>query len=245
MSVKAIETAYKGCRFRSRLEARWAVFFDTLGLKWEYEPEGFELKSGRYLPDFRLWLTPEAYCWFEVKGRPPVVSEILKARELANATGVYAFIASGTMDVPHFRPYPGYIAAVKDGIDALATGIIEGARIWGEAPAEGARGVNMSAEQLHRTIELERSFLCGFYEDRCGRFDIDHLYVKDTGFAKPGTDAVFPIEKLRGVPDAVAVVGMRGFNQGGGRAYRSPRLVAAYAASRGARFEFGESGAAR
>lgn len=28
--VKAIDTVYKGYRFRSRLEARWAVFFDAL-----------------------------------------------------------------------------------------------------------------------------------------------------------------------------------------------------------------------
>lgn len=63
--LKAIETAYRGCRFRSRLEARWAVFFDALGLEWEYEPEGFELQDGtRYLPDF--WL-PEPAVWAEVK----------------------------------------------------------------------------------------------------------------------------------------------------------------------------------
>ena len=37
------ETKYKGYRFRSRLEARWAVFFDALGLKWLYEPEPFDL----------------------------------------------------------------------------------------------------------------------------------------------------------------------------------------------------------
>lgn len=62
--IKAIETRYKGYRFRSRLEARWAVFFDTLGLKWEYEPEGFETKAGWYLPDFYL---PEMDLWIEVK----------------------------------------------------------------------------------------------------------------------------------------------------------------------------------
>ena len=55
MSIKPIETFYKGCRFRSRLEARWAVFFDALGIDWEYEPEGFTLDFGiRYLPDFAL-----------------------------------------------------------------------------------------------------------------------------------------------------------------------------------------------
>lgn len=53
--LKPIETPYNGYRFRSRLEARWAVFFDTLGVEYEYEPEGFELGGGiRYLPDFRL-----------------------------------------------------------------------------------------------------------------------------------------------------------------------------------------------
>lgn len=53
--IKAIETRYKGYRFRSRLEARWAVFFDEMELRWEYEPEGFNLgNDGLYLPDFRL-----------------------------------------------------------------------------------------------------------------------------------------------------------------------------------------------
>ena len=44
--LRAIQTEYKGYRFRSRLEARWAVFFDTLGVKWEYEPEGYDLGNG-------------------------------------------------------------------------------------------------------------------------------------------------------------------------------------------------------
>lgn len=65
LTMKAIETIYKGYRFRSRLEARWAVFFDTLGVKWEYEKEGYDLDGVWYLPDF--WL-PEQECWFEVKG---------------------------------------------------------------------------------------------------------------------------------------------------------------------------------
>lgn len=50
--IKAIDTHYKDHLFRSRLEARWAVYFDTLGVKWDYESEGFELENGRYLPDF-------------------------------------------------------------------------------------------------------------------------------------------------------------------------------------------------
>lgn len=71
MTIKAIETRYAGCRFRSRLEARWAVFFDHLGIPWEYEPQGYELPSGRYLPDFWLPTVDAAGdplgTWFEVK----------------------------------------------------------------------------------------------------------------------------------------------------------------------------------
>lgn len=55
MTIKPIETEYNGYRFRSRLEARWAVFFDNAGIEYEYETEGYELQNGnRYLPDFYL-----------------------------------------------------------------------------------------------------------------------------------------------------------------------------------------------
>lgn len=92
--MKAIETSYKGYRFRSRLEARWAVFFDTLGIRWEYEAEGYDLgEAGWYLPDF--WL-PDLKYFFEVKGQKPSPEEVEKAFALANATGFQVFIASGS-----------------------------------------------------------------------------------------------------------------------------------------------------
>ena len=50
--IKAIETVYNGYKFRSRLEARWAVFFDAGGVPYEYEPEGFDINGVWYLPDF-------------------------------------------------------------------------------------------------------------------------------------------------------------------------------------------------
>ena len=79
--LKAIETKYKGYRFRSRLEARWAVFFDTLGIKWEYEVEGFDLgAAGLYLPDF--WL-PERGWWVEIKGKAPTEIELEKIKCLS------------------------------------------------------------------------------------------------------------------------------------------------------------------
>jgi len=77
MTIKAIETEYNGYKFRSRLEARWAVAFDAMGIKYEYEPEGFDLGDGvYYLPDFLLHgikgrhKKGDAPCdiWVEVKG---------------------------------------------------------------------------------------------------------------------------------------------------------------------------------
>jgi hypothetical protein len=66
---RAIETIYKGYRFRSRLEARWAVFFDALGLDWTYEPEGFDLDGVWYLPDFRVKTPQGEDIWYEIKPR--------------------------------------------------------------------------------------------------------------------------------------------------------------------------------
>lgn len=97
-TIAAIETRYGGCRFRSRLEARWAVAFDHMGIKWEYEPQGFSLPSGPYLPDF--WL-PEVNggCYFEVKPDDPNVQQDPRWDELATLSGRPVFIAFGL-------PYP-------------------------------------------------------------------------------------------------------------------------------------------
>lgn len=86
--LKAIETPYNGYRFRSRLEARWAVFFDALGIPYEYEKEGYDLgKLGLYLPDF--WM-PRFGGWIEIKGQQPTPEETLKVQELAIQSGRYA-----------------------------------------------------------------------------------------------------------------------------------------------------------
>lgn len=69
MVPHAIETHYNGYRFRSRLEARWAVFFDSLGVRYEYEREGFTLPTAPYLPDFFLPLVRNGL-WCEIKPSP-------------------------------------------------------------------------------------------------------------------------------------------------------------------------------
>lgn len=89
--MKVLETVYRGHRFRSRAEARWAVFFENLSIEYEYEPEGFDLGFGcLYLPDFYL---PGLEVYFEVKGRSPSAEEFRKARLLSSATRTPVVVA--------------------------------------------------------------------------------------------------------------------------------------------------------
>jgi hypothetical protein len=102
VAVHSIETHYAGCRFRSRLEARWAVFLDHLHIEWEFEPQGYELPSGRYLPDFRVstHMEPVRQFWIEVKGPPPDHREIAVASEINLYVGPLIILVG---DVPRKR----------------------------------------------------------------------------------------------------------------------------------------------
>ena len=94
MSIKAIQTEYKGYLFRSRLEARWAVFFDACGVEWEYEPEGYSLGDGiKYLPDFLLHGVrgrAEGDLYVEVKGNM-TDTDAEKIKRFAYAGKPYSF----------------------------------------------------------------------------------------------------------------------------------------------------------
>lgn len=102
--LRSIETTYKGYRFRSRLEARWAVYFDYLDLEWEYEKEGFDLEdpwhmSMSYLPDF--WL-PQVRMWAEVKPVSFTATEFHALALLAMHTRNDCILLVG---VPDCKPY--------------------------------------------------------------------------------------------------------------------------------------------
>lgn len=105
--MKAIPTEYNGWAFRSRLEARWAVFFDALAIKYEYEKEGYDLATaGYYLPDF--WfphsvsaLAEEGWgLWCEIKPVVLTEVEITKAQALCLATKHSVLAIQGS-------PWPG------------------------------------------------------------------------------------------------------------------------------------------
>ncbi len=128
--IKAIETEYKGYRFRSRLEARWAVFFDTAGIEWQYETEGYNLKetyegwscpdvdiedigkpdSFCYLPDFYL---PALKTWVEIKPKDndgwPDKKASSKAMLLAAMTGHQVVIIKGLPGIRANDSYMGFV----------------------------------------------------------------------------------------------------------------------------------------
>ena len=61
-SIRAIPTRYAGATFRSRLEARWAAYFDLCAIRWVYEP----IDLHGWAPDFLLSL-PGCAVYVEVK----------------------------------------------------------------------------------------------------------------------------------------------------------------------------------
>ena len=101
---KPIETQYKGYRFRSRLEARWAVFLDALGVEWVYEKQGYDIDGTWYLPDFWLPYAPmrqEGWGhWIEIKPLPLCEDESKLLAGLARQTGHRTFALCG-------QPWPG------------------------------------------------------------------------------------------------------------------------------------------
>lgn len=102
--VKALPVWYKGWRFRSRTEGRWATFFERMGIEFHYEPQGFRLPDGatKYLPDFYL---PVTRSWAEIKGCEPTREEKLKCElTVRGAQSGMCLVIAGP---PDFRAYPG------------------------------------------------------------------------------------------------------------------------------------------
>jgi len=97
--IQPIETVYNGYRFRSRLEARWAVFFDAMGFDWTYEKEGFHLGDIYYLPDF--WIEDVKY-WAEVKSEKFTSNEKRKCELLVLGSKRPCLLLNG---IPDFKGY--------------------------------------------------------------------------------------------------------------------------------------------
>lgn len=214
--IKAIETRYAGCRFRSRLEARWAVFFDRLNIPWEYEPQGYLVgpEGGQtpYLPDFYL---PREKLWVEVKGS----EEQLDVQLLVNAS------------VPHYG-LPNCSWYGEYWVSMLILGPI------------GRPGrITEKDSGTHVGYSLPTHALLSF---RKGCVFQGTAYFTEAGVdANPGmgggavgSDGPDVYEDDRGRKWGNLVGGGSLISDG-----YSPSVTAAYLSARSARFEHGESGA--
>ncbi len=129
--IKAIETTYKGYRFRSRLEVRWAVFFDACGVRWEYEPEGFALPNGQsYLPDFLLHGVAG-------RGGDELYVEVKGKMTESDAGKIYQFSGFSETQCGIENPIL-VVAAIPDGDDIR--GIEDFCREWGYNGFPGQKG---------------------------------------------------------------------------------------------------------
>lgn len=97
------ETEFKGVSYRSRTEARWAVFFDRLGVDFEYEPTQFKLRDGRlYTPDFYV-SDFETYVEVKPDNEEIILEEAGKALSLyeeKHAESVWLAMGPPSPDIP-------------------------------------------------------------------------------------------------------------------------------------------------
>jgi hypothetical protein len=235
MSVTAgpIETLYNGYRFRSRLEAKWAVFLDTLGVKYDYEPEGYDLPvelsnspengigSLKYLPDFYL---PAQEVWMEIKPDVPTAVESEKAHRLAVLTGHNVYIFQG--QIPYVTADTEQHELYETGGHAdvlMSDGGVDNYHFWCECPSCGSLGIQ--------------------FDGRSDRLKCKMPYCCDDAIWQQKKDPSYlcPVHGSNPQPGC----GRMGANGDKGYNIASPRLVRAYAAARRARFEWGETPSVR
>lgn len=213
--MKAIETQYNGYKFRSRLEARWAVFFDAIGMRYEYEPEGFEVDIGdkkiRYLPDFYL---PELDVYAEVK---PSKTKLLEDQEkLSWMVDYNGPMARGLLILGQIPHYESYI----DGNEFVmpAYGILS----W-------SKGV---VYNIAKIAKVGHDDFCLYIEEYCSTFSApelpyigvvgEDLYINTSYIREMRHDGIWLLEKYFLVEI-------------------SEEMRPAYQKAREARFEYGET----
>lgn len=102
MDMRSIPTRYNNRWFRSRLEARWAVMFDSIGVEYDYELDGKILGGVTYLCDF--WI-PRLKAWVEIKPGKPHADEISKANRLSLGSRCKVYVFDGAIRVSQSAIY--------------------------------------------------------------------------------------------------------------------------------------------
>lgn len=99
--IDAKPTTYAGIKFKSRLEARWAIYLTSLNLHPCYEPVTFRIGTWNYTPDFSLKGSNVPFCaaicstLLEVKPCRPTDEYLDLLKALEKGTNYQIFIAVG------------------------------------------------------------------------------------------------------------------------------------------------------
>lgn len=162
-TTTAIATTYAGVNFRSRLEARWAAFFDEAGWSWEYEPP---IEYGYWIPDFIL--RGRALVPVEVKPIEwePILANVSVTRswqgweqQTLDHPDLKKVLRSGCKEVLILGAWPiGDVGRRRRGPSILGMMLYGGGK---------------SAFDRSRTTGCDLALLCGGYEP-C-RFDLSGL----------------------------------------------------------------------
>lgn len=91
--IAPIPTRHNGVLYRSRTEARWAVFFDVLNAPATYEPESYSLDGAWYLPDFFIL---QWNLFVEVKPEDPTPFERERCARLSAVTNRPVLMVCGS-----------------------------------------------------------------------------------------------------------------------------------------------------
>jgi hypothetical protein len=176
-TIKAIPTKYEGVVFRSRMEARFAKWCGSWGIKWLYEPEGYEFDGEHYLPDFYL---PESDILVEVK---PIVAkkEAFKIKKLMNCLGAndWEEHIDGSDDLYYKNRKEAWVVQVDTRGCTFISGQIDYS--WYDTLGEGEHiGPVLCAK-------CKKPYLIGYaiWDCRhCGNYDGDHsfTYREDWGY---------------------------------------------------------------
>lgn len=127
--IQAIPTWYGGVKFRSRLEARWAVFFTRIGHDdWVWEDQRYSAEPKTYLPDFYL---PRLRLFVEIK---PTMADLYAGPEFLDAFNLWQDFANKILDDGTHRRVAMFVGHIPNPDTVGVRGPVTAGGAWLSSP---------------------------------------------------------------------------------------------------------------